>query len=112
MKGGEIFVPKIKSMKISDLANIIAPECKRLVTGIRPGEKLHETLITQDETRHTREYEDFYQVIPEFRFWTEDTFIDETGRQFLEGFEYRSDNNNQWMNKDEIERIVNGSTTT
>ena len=111
MRGGEIFVPKIPSMKIVDLADIIAPGCKRLITGIRPGEKLNEILVTEDEARHTREYEDFYKILPEFPFWTEDTFDDQTGLKLPVGFEYRSDSNNQWMNRVEIERIINAYTS-
>jgi len=111
MKGGEIFVPKLQSMKIVDLADVIAPECKRLITGIRPGEKLHEVLITEDESRHTKEYEDYYSILPEFPYWTEDTFLDETGKSLPDNFEYTSDNS-LLMNKNEIERMICLSTST
>ncbi|HMA04820.1 MAG TPA: UDP-N-acetylglucosamine 4,6-dehydratase (inverting), partial [Methanomicrobiales archaeon] len=69
MEGGEIFVPKIPSMRLMDLADAIAPHAEKNFSGIRPGEKLHEVLITEDEARHTREYEDHFVVEPEFPFW-------------------------------------------
>jgi UDP-N-acetylglucosamine 4,6-dehydratase len=69
MHGGEVFVPKIPSMRITDLARLIGPECKILETGIRPGEKLHEVLVTEDESRHTLEFEDHFVVEPEYYWW-------------------------------------------
>ena len=64
MHGGEIFVPKIPSMRIIDLAAAMAPECRQEIVGIRPGEKLHECLIPHDEARLTREFDDFYVILP------------------------------------------------
>ncbi|HPZ63397.1 MAG TPA: UDP-N-acetylglucosamine 4,6-dehydratase (inverting), partial [Halanaerobiales bacterium] len=69
MQGGEIFVPKIPSMKITDLAEAIAPECELEIVGIRPGEKLHESLITGSDARHTLEFENYYIIQPEFSWW-------------------------------------------
>ena len=91
MRGGEVFVPKIPTSTILDTAQAIAPDVNITIIGIRPGEKINEVLITEDETRHTVEYEDFYVVKPEFPFWTEDTFFDETGKKLPDGFRFTSD---------------------
>jgi len=69
MKGGEVFVPKLRCSSVADMVDSIAPECEREIIGIRPGEKLHECLITQEEARHTREFETYYIVEPELSFW-------------------------------------------
>lgn len=108
MRGGEIFVPKIPSMKVTDLANVIAPHAKHEITGIRPGEKLHEIMITEDEARHTREFEGYFVIQPEFPFWTEEQYWDLTGRPLPDGFRYSSDNNSWWLTKNELRRIVSG----
>ncbi len=67
--GGELFVPKIPSMNIMDLAKIIAPECKTEIVGIRPGEKLHEVMIPKDDARRTLEFDNHYVIQPDFPFW-------------------------------------------
>ena len=66
MEGGEVFVPKIPSMRVAEIAEAIAPEAERVITGIRPGEKLHEVLVTEDESRHAFELDDCYVIHPEF----------------------------------------------
>ena len=71
MHGGEIFIPKIPSMKVVDLAKAIAPDCEHKFIGIRPGEKLHETMITEDDARQTTEYEDYFIIEPLDEFWTD-----------------------------------------
>ncbi len=91
MRGGEIFVPKIPSTSVTDIAEAIAPTASRVDIGIRPGEKLHEVLVTEDEARHTREFEDYFVIVPEFPYWTEDTYWDITGNVLPEGFRYASD---------------------
>jgi len=106
MKGGEIFIPKLPSMLIKDIADTICPNCKCEIIGIRPGEKLHETLITKDESRHTREYEDYFTIIPEFPYWTEDSYIDKTGYQLPENYEYRSDSNYDLLTMDDVKKII------
>ena len=106
MKGGEIFVPKIPSMKITDLADAIAPGTRREVTGIRPGEKLHEILLTGEEARHAREFDNCYVVEPEYPFWGEAGSVG--GKPLPEGFRYTSDNNDRWLSGDELIRIVGG----
>lgn len=104
MKGGEIFVPKIPSMKITDLAEAVAPETKWKITGIRPGEKLHEILLTEDEARHTKEFDGYFAIEPEHPFWDKDNF---NGDKVLpEGFRYTSDNNDKWLTKDELREII------
>ncbi len=104
MKGGEIFVPKIPSMKIIDLADAIAPGVKRKIIGIRPGEKIHEILITEDEAKHSREFNDSFVIEPEHPFWEEDNLAG--GKQLPEGFRYTSANNEKWITKGEIKKII------
>ena len=69
MKGGEVFIPKMPSFKVTDLANAIAPKAKKKIVGIRPGEKLHEDLITSHEVRNIRELKNYFVLEPEFDFW-------------------------------------------
>ena len=107
MKGGETFVPKIPSMKVIDLANVIAPDATKKVIGIRSGEKLHEILLTEDEARHTREFDNYFVIEPEHPFWDKNNFNDE--KSLPEGFRYTSDGNDKWLTEDEIEKIVDES---
>ncbi len=100
MHGGEIFVPKIPSMRIKDLADAIAPEAKKEFTGIRPGEKLHEILITEDESRHAKEFSDYFIIEPEFAFWKQENLPE--GKNLPEGFRYSSDSNSMWLTTEEI----------
>lgn len=104
MEGGEVFIPKIPSMKITDLADVIAPGVQRRVIGIRPGEKLHEVLLTEEEARHARELDDYFVIEPEYPFWGKGPV--EGGKQLPEGFRYTSDNNNWWLTKEELKRIL------
>ena len=104
MKGGEIFIPKIPSTKITDLADVLAPGAKREVIGIRPGEKLHEVLIMPEEARHSRDMGDIYVIEPEHNYWDKANHI--SGKPLSEGFYYASDNNTQWLNKDEIKDVL------
>jgi UDP-N-acetylglucosamine 4,6-dehydratase (inverting) len=99
--GGEIYIPKIPSTKITDLARVIAPEAKIKITGIRPGEKLHEMLITKDEARHSLEMDKFYIITPEFKFWSNKKNNHE-GKQLNENFYYSSDSNSWWLKDEEI----------
>ena len=107
MKGGEIFVPKIPSMKVIDLANIVAPNAKKNIIGIRSGEKLHEILLTEDEARHTKEFNTYFVIEPEHSFWKKDNFMNE--KTPSQGFRYTSDNNDTWLTESEIKKIVNES---
>jgi len=104
MKGGEIFIPKISSMKIVDLAEAIAPEAKKKIIGIRPGEKLHEILLTKEEAKHTKEFDKYFIIEPEYRFWNPDNFKE--GKPLPDGFEYTSDKNDKWITKEQIKEIL------
>jgi UDP-N-acetylglucosamine 4,6-dehydratase len=101
-KGAEIFVPKIPSMKITDLATAIAPKCSQKTVGIRPGEKIHETLIGEDEGRNTVEYNECFVV----RQHLSDTTVTNGGKVCPEGFHYTSDNNHQQISVDELRSII------
>lgn len=107
MKGGEIFVPKIPSMSLLDLAETIAPECKIQLTGIRPGEKLHEVMITKDDAHHTIEYEDYYAILPSFRMDDVHPYMKSNGgKPCSEGFEYSSETNISRLTKDDMHLIL------
>ena len=109
MHGGEVFVPKIPSMKVIDLARAVAPNCQFDIVGIRPGEKLHEMLIPAEESRNTLEYSDFYVIQPSFHDWKNGDwhhYGDEEGRNVREDFEYRSDINDRWMSDRDIARLA------
>ncbi len=103
MHGAELYVPKIPSMKITDLATALAPECKQEVVGIRPGEKLHEIMITEDDARHTREFDDHYAILPEPIDGAIGHHPMETkGLACAEGFRFSSDSNKQWISGPEL----------
>ncbi|MEC2077895.1 UDP-N-acetylglucosamine 4,6-dehydratase (inverting) [Metabacillus fastidiosus] len=104
MHGGEIFVPKIPSMTVTDLAKAIAPECEIDVVGIRPGEKLHEAMIMEDDARHTLEFDTYYVIQPEFPWWSEDVMQD--GKVLPDGFKYTSDTNTEWLSVEELKKLV------
>jgi UDP-N-acetylglucosamine 4,6-dehydratase len=101
MHGGEVFVPRIPSMSMVDLAKTIAPGCEILVTGIRPGEKLHECLISADEARHALALDDLFVIQPEHPFWDLDK-QQHVGTPLPDGFEFSSDNNDRWLTADEL----------
>ena len=104
MVGGEIFVPKIPSMNILDLAKAICPECKTEIVGIRPGEKLHEVLVPSDDARNTLEYNDFYLIKPAFRFFDR-RFCENSCMPVPEDFEYNSGNNTWWLTLEEMKEM-------
>ncbi len=108
MYGGEVFVPKIPSMKVVDLARAVAPQAEIEVIGIRPGEKLHEVLINDDEARTTVEMPDMFVVQPPLGFWTKPFGWDwqEQGKLLPDGFRYSSNNNPQWLDVDQISEII------
>lgn len=103
LQGGEIFVPKLPSMKIADLARAMSPESKVKVVGIRPGEKLHEVMITEDEARHTVDTGDKYIVLPEFSFFTKSKII---GKVLEDGFRYASNTNTSWLSIEELKELI------
>jgi UDP-N-acetylglucosamine 4,6-dehydratase len=106
MQGGEVFVPKIPSMNIVDLARAIAPTCPTKVVGIRPGEKLHEVLIPEDDARYTIEYEDNYVILPAFQKAVEDYVAKNGGRPCGDGFRYSSDTNPWWLSTEELRGLL------
>jgi UDP-N-acetylglucosamine 4,6-dehydratase len=100
MQGGETFVPRIPSMRITDLARAIAPDAKQDVIGIRPGEKLHEVLLSEDEARNARDDGDRYVILPAKTTWQLDRWDDKP--TLPDGFNYASDTNDQWLSLDEL----------
>ncbi len=104
MHGGEVFVPKIPSMKVTDLADVIAPEAEREITGIRPGEKVHEILLTEEEAQHANEFNDYFIIEPEFPFWKKSNLGG--GKLLPHGFRYTSDSNNWWLTKEELKGML------
>lgn len=105
MVGGEIFVPKIPSMNIMDLAKAICPKCDTEIVGIRPGEKMHETMIPIDDARNTMEFEDYYVIKPAFRFFQR-RFCEENCKSVDDGFEYNSGTNSQWLTINELRKLI------
>ncbi len=105
MAAGEIFVPKIASMKVVDLARALAPELEHERVGVRPGEKMHEMLITEDDARSTLELDDRYVVAPRFFSWDEKWREHETAL-VAEGFRYASDSNDEWLDGETLRRMI------
>ena len=104
MVGGEIYVKKIPSMKVIDLAQIMVPNAKLNIIGIRPGEKLHEQMIGEEDASYTYEYEDYYKILPQINNWDKDVNRIKNGKRVPEGFTYSSDNNSNWMSEDDFKR--------
>jgi UDP-N-acetylglucosamine 4,6-dehydratase len=104
MRGGEIFIPKIPSMRIMDLVEAVAPGCKHEIIGIRPGEKLHEVLISEDESRNAVEFDDFFVIQPTFKWWSGESVKD--GKKVPDGFKYSSDNNTEWLTVDQLRKLI------
>lgn len=104
MHGGEIFVPKIPSMRLVDLAETVAPGCEVEYIGIRPGEKLHEVLVSDDESRNTLETEEMFIIQPHHPWWKSENWVH--AKQLPEGFRYSSDTNERWLTRRELEDLV------
>src|SRR5450432_2388624 len=100
MHGGEIFVPKIPSMRLTDMAETIAPGCEVECIGIRPGEKLHEVLVSEDEARNTVELDDMYVIQPAHPWWSGQNW--KNAQPLPDGFRYGSDSNDRWITGDEL----------
>ena len=109
MRGGEVFVPRIPSMRLRDLAEAVAPGATRKIVGIRPGEKVHEVLITEDESRHAVRFDDCIAIYPSFGFWNHDEYPQ--GEELPPGFRYSSDANDSWIEIDEL-RLLAGLVPT
>lgn len=107
MIGGEIFTPKIPSMRVLDIAKIIAPECETKAIGIRPGEKLHEILVTEEDGRNTIELDGMYVIVPT-RTWCKKTKY-QYGVKVPEGFIYSSNNNDHWVDADQLLEMINSN---
>ena len=108
-EGGEIFVPKIPSMKMTDLAQTVGPHCDLKVTGIRPGEKLHESMIGEDDAPFTYDHGDYFTIQPAIRNWTvkNPAYLADATR-VPDGFSYTSDKNDRWMKPAELLKILSG----
>lgn len=106
MRGGEIFVPKIPSMRVTDLAHCMAPQLEQRFIGIRPGEKLHEVMITEDDSRHTLELADRYVIEPIFSWWERKTYLKRGAQQAPDGFCYASNLNNDWLDEAGLKRLM------
>jgi UDP-N-acetylglucosamine 4,6-dehydratase (inverting) len=102
MQGGEIYVKKIPSMKVTDIARAVDRDAHQDVVGIRPGEKLHEQMISAEDSLFTFEYPEHFKILPSIHNWSADPFRIKDGRKVDEGFVYSSDNNQQWMTSDEL----------
>jgi UDP-N-acetylglucosamine 4,6-dehydratase len=106
MRGGEIFVPKIPSMKMTELVQAMAPGAGTRVIGIRPGEKLHEMMISSDDARKTVDLGDRYAIEPDFVEYSRTSFSQDGAPFVAEGFEYSSDNNTDWLDRDALLRML------
>ena len=106
MIGGEIYVKKIPSMKVTDLARAIAPECKQEIIGIRPGEKLHEQMIAAEDAYFTFEYPEIFKILPSINDWGNSPERIKDGKKVAEGFVYSSNNNKDWMQASELQAWI------
>lgn len=104
MQGGELFVPKLPSMRVADLARALAPDSPLEVIGIRPGEKLHEEMISAEDSRRAFEHPTYFEVLPSLAEWSHP--VQSSGRPVAEGFCYRSDTNDQWLDESGLNRLL------
>tara|TARA_R110001583_G_scaffold185625_1_gene345859 strand:+ start:9639 stop:10637 length:999 start_codon:yes stop_codon:yes gene_type:complete len=109
MTGGEIYVKKIPSMKVTDLATVVAPEAKQEVIGIRPGEKLHEQMISAEDAYYTYEYPEHFKILPVINNWSSDPARIKDGVKVAEDFVYASDNNSQWMSQEDLQGWIDAN---
>jgi UDP-N-acetylglucosamine 4,6-dehydratase/5-epimerase len=105
MRGGELYVKKIPSMRMPDLATAIAPQLKTHECGIRPGEKIHEQMISVEDARHTVEFDDYYVIQPDAEWWTTQS-VDFGGKPVSTDFSYNSGNNRQWLSVEEMRQLI------
>jgi UDP-N-acetylglucosamine 4,6-dehydratase/5-epimerase len=110
MQGGEIYVKKIPSMNVCDLAYAIRPDAKLDFIGIRPGEKLHEQMISAEDSLYTYEYPEHFKILPAIHSWSSDPVRIKDGVKVQEGFVYSSDNNSDWMSKESLQRWISDHT--
>jgi UDP-N-acetylglucosamine 4,6-dehydratase (inverting) len=109
MLGGEIYIKKIPSMKLTDIAKVIAPNAHHKIVGIRPGEKLHEQMIGEEDSFYTYEYDDYFKILPAINNWSNDNSRINNGVKVQEGFNYTSDNNTEWMSKETFKQWINNN---
>jgi UDP-N-acetylglucosamine 4,6-dehydratase len=110
MHGGEIFVPKIPSMKLLDMAQAVAPDCEIDCVGIRPGEKLHEVLLSEDEARNAVETDDMFVIQPSHSWWKKENW--KSAAPLMEEFRYASDNNSEWLTAEDLYGLVESTSPT
>jgi len=106
MRGGEIFIPKIPSMKMVDMATALAPDLSHEVVGIRPGEKLHEVMITEDDAVTTVEFSDRYVIEPAIHLWDGESSVSDGSKPVAEGFRYASNTNEDWLDADALRELM------
>ena len=106
MIGGEIYVKKIPSMKVTDIASVIAPKAKQEIIGIRPGEKLHEQMIGSEDSHSTYEYSEHFKILPQINDWAKDTKRIKSGIRVPQGFVYASNTNSEWMTNTDLETWI------
>ena len=106
MHGGEIYVKKIPSMNIMDIAKAVAPDAGHCIIGIRPGEKLHEQMIGAEDADHTYEYDGYYKILPAINMWSQDPERIGEGKKVTDRFSYTSDQNTEWMSVDELQQWI------
>ena len=106
MQGGEIYVKKIPSIKITDIAQVIAPKSKFKITGIRPGEKLHEQMISTEDSHYTYEYSNYFKILPQINNWDKDKNRIKRGVKVENDFVYSSDSNSEWMTKSDLKKWI------
>ncbi|BAK78294.1 polysaccharide biosynthesis protein CapD [Pseudogulbenkiania sp. NH8B] len=111
MIGGEIYVKKIPSMNITDVARAVAPEAEQQVVGIRPGEKLHEQMIGSEDSYYTYEYPEHFKILPNINGWNSDSARIKDGKKVPEGFIYASDNNSEWMSVEQLRTWIAANKT-
>ena len=104
MEGGEVYVPRIPSMRVTDIAEALAPDLPRRIIGIRPGEKIHEVLLTSEESRHATLFGDHYAIYPAYPFWRDTEYP--RGEELPPGFHYSSDTNDEWLTPDQLREMV------
>ena len=107
MYGGELFVPKLPSMRVTDVAEAIAPKAKAEVIGVRPGEKMHEVMVPEDDARQTLEFDDYFVIQPAHPYWDSEGYAStHGGRPCADGFRYSSDTNDTWLTVEDLRRMI------
>jgi FlaA1/EpsC-like NDP-sugar epimerase len=106
MTGGETFVFKNPSYKVTDICKAMAPDAKMKIVGIREGEKIHEVMITKDDSRSTYDYGDYYIIYPNFEWFDFNKSFKEGGKPLEDGFEYNSGNNTEWLSVEDIHKLL------